>query len=87
MIQPGTNKRSVFYDVTEVFFKDYSDEEIDQYLDTEEPWDKAGSYAIQGHWGKHISHFAGSFDNVIGFPWSLIQSVLKEQWPEISLKG
>lgn len=84
LIQPGTNKRSVFFDVTEVFFKDYSDEEIDQYLDTEEPWDKAGSYAIQGHWGKHISHFAGRYDNVIGFPWGLIQSVLKEQWPEIS---
>ncbi|QOX63165.1 septum formation protein Maf [Anoxybacterium hadale] len=87
LIKPGTNKRSVFFDVTEVFFKDYSDEEIDQYLDTQEPWDKAGSYAIQGYWGKHISHFAGSYDNVIGFPWGLIQSILKESWPEISLKN
>lgn len=85
LIRPGTSKRNVFCNVTEVFFKDYSDQEIECYLDTDEPWDKAGSYAIQGYWGKHIDHIVGSFDNVIGFPWKSIHSVLSSQWPEINI--
>jgi septum formation protein len=85
LICPGTPKRSTFYDITEVFFKNYSDNEIRQYLDTEEPWDKAGGYAIQGAWGKHITHIVGNYDNVIGFPWEKIKSELIKNWPEIIL--
>lgn len=85
LIRPCFPKRSVFFDTTEVFFKDYSDDEIKQYLNTDEPWDKAGSYAIQGTWGKHISHIEGNYDNVIGFPWERIKSELKRNWPEINI--
>lgn len=85
LVCPGAPKRSVFLDVTEVFFKDYSDTEIQDYLDTDEPWDKAGSYAIQGTWGKYISHIVGNYDNVIGFPWGKIKSELIKNWPEITL--
>ncbi len=85
LVSPGTTKRSVFCDVTEVFFQDYSDTDILQYVNTDEPWDKAGSYAIQGTWGKYISHITGNYDNVIGFPWGLIFSELKINWPEIDL--
>ena len=83
-IWPGKPKRSVFCDVTEVFFNDYSDDEIQSYINTEEPWDKAGSYAIQGAWGKHVHHIEGDYDNVIGFPWGRIKSELINNWPEIS---
>lgn len=83
MVSPGRTKRSVFYDVTEVFFKDYGDDEINCYLDTDEPWDKAGGYAIQGTWGKYVSHINGSYDNVIGFPSERIKSELTANWPEI----
>ncbi len=82
-IDPGTSKRSVFYEVTEVIFKDYSDDEIKNYLDTDEPWDKAGSYAIQGTWGKHICRIIGSYDNVIGFPWEKIKTELENNYPEV----
>ncbi|MDD3169036.1 MAG: Maf family protein [Eubacteriales bacterium] len=85
LVSPGSPKRSVFYDVTEVFFKDYSDDEIRNYITTDEPWDKAGSYAIQGAWGKYISHIKGNYDNVIGFPWERIKAELKSNWPEIAL--
>lgn len=85
LIRPGFPKRTAFHDITEVFFKDYSDEEINQYLDTDEPWDKAGSYAIQGTWGKYITHIDGNYDNVIGFPWGKIESELTKNWPEITL--
>lgn len=84
-VSPGTKKRSVFCDITEVYFKDYSDEDIIDYLNSEEPWDKAGSYAIQGDWGKNVSHIDGSYDNVIGFPWDRIKTELINNWPEISL--
>lgn len=86
LIGPGRDKRSVLCDVTEVFFKDYSDEDITGYLNTKEPWDKAGSYAIQGAWGIHISRIEGDYDNVIGFPWTRIKNELIEKWPEIELK-
>ena len=83
LISPGTQKRSVFFDVTEVFFKDYSDDEIKRYLATDEPWDKAGGYAIQGEWGRNVTHIIGNYDNVIGFPWGKIQYELNQNWPEI----
>ncbi len=51
----------------------YSDEEINAYLDTDEPYDKAGAYAIQGIFSKYIDHYEGSFNNVVGFPWELIE--------------
>ncbi len=85
LVSPGTSKRSVFYDVTEVFFKDYSDDEIKRYVDTDEPWDKAGGYAIQGAWGRNVTHIIGNHDNVIGFPWEKIKEKLKKNWPEITL--
>lgn len=76
IVQAGTNVRKVFYEVTEVFFKDYTDEDIAAYLSTPEPWDKAGAYAIQGTWSKHISHIKGDLNNVIGFPWDRIKDEL-----------
>jgi len=85
LISPGSPKRSVFYDVTEVFFKDYRDDEILSYINTDEPWDKAGSYAIQGTWGKYVTHIIGNYDNVIGFPWGEIKTKLEKNWPEIAI--
>ena len=70
--------RNVFYDITEVFCKDFNDDELSAYLDTDEPYDKAGAYAIQGIFAKHIDHWNGSFNTVVGFPWELIQLKLKE---------
>ncbi|MDD4389658.1 MAG: Maf family protein [Eubacteriales bacterium] len=57
-----------FCDVTKVFFKDYSDEELKAYLETDEPYDKAGAYAIQGTFSKYIDHIEGDLNNVIGLP-------------------
>lgn len=78
IIVAGENKKKVFYDITKVFCKDYSDKEINEYLNTDEPYDKAGAYAIQGIFSKYIDHYEGSFENVVGFPWELIQQKLAE---------
>jgi septum formation protein len=41
---------------------------IEQYLDTEEPWDKAGAYGIQGLAGCFVKQFTGSYSAVVGLP-------------------
>lgn len=78
ILRAGSNVRKAFYELTEVFFKDYKDEDIIEYISTSEPYDKAGGYAIQGSWGKYIDRIIGDLDNVIGFPWSRIEQEMKK---------
>lgn len=77
IIEAGKANKKVFYDATKVFCKDYTDEELNAYLDTDEPYDKAGAYAIQGIFSKHIDYYEGSYDTVVGFPWDLIENEIK----------
>lgn len=77
LLQAGKPVRKLFCEVTEVFFKDYTDDDIKAYIESGEPWDKAGAYAIQGGWGKYVDHFEGDYNNVIGFPWNRIEEELK----------
>ncbi len=72
----GENKKDVFCDVTKVFCKNFTDAQMNAYLDTDEPYDKAGAYAIQGFFGRYIDRCEGSFDTVVGFPWDLIEAKL-----------
>ena len=52
---------------TGVYFKEMTDDEIDGYIATGEPMDKAGSYGIQGIGGKFVDRIDGDFDTVVGF--------------------
>ena len=68
-----------FYVSTDVFFRDLDDSEIEYYVDTYQPYDKAGAYGIQewiGYIG--ISKIDGSFYNVMGLPIQSIFTKLKE---------
>ena len=53
---------------TEVLFKKLSDAEINWYINTEEPFDKAGAYAIQGLGTFLVRSISGSYTNVVGLP-------------------
>ncbi|MBN2788707.1 MAG: septum formation protein Maf [Candidatus Delongbacteria bacterium] len=53
---------------TKVEFYELSDEQIHDYLDTHEPFDKAGAYGIQGYGSKFIKKIDGCFFSVMGFP-------------------
>jgi len=53
---------------TDVHFREISIAEIDSYIETGEPMDKAGSYAIQGQGNKLVKEIKGSYHNVIGLP-------------------
>lgn len=64
-----SSRERTFSVTSNVFFKDLSDKEIDYYIDTYKPFDKAGAYGIQewiGYIG--ITGIEGSFYNVMGFP-------------------
>ncbi len=69
VLRAKTAVRRVFYDRSSVFFKDYSDAELKAYIDTPEPYDKAGGYAIQETFAKYIDRIEGDVSNVIGLPW------------------
>lgn len=78
LIRAGEPVRKTFYEITEVFFTEIPDDELEAYVQTEEPYDKAGGYAIQGTFSKYIDHFEGDYDNVVGFPWTRIEAEMKK---------
>lgn len=53
---------------TDVHFKELMDEEIEWYVHTKEPFDKAGAYAIQGLGTFLVKQISGSYTNVVGLP-------------------
>ena len=64
---------------TDVCFKRLTDEEIEWYVHTEEPFDKAGAYAIQGMGTFLVKSINGSYTNVVGLPvCEVIEFLLKE---------
>ncbi len=71
-----TYSESIF---TEVTFKSLSDAEIEWYVCTDEPYDKAGAYALQGKGVFMAESLKGSYTNVIGLPVSHVMSHLLEQ--------
>jgi septum formation protein len=61
--------KKVFNDKTIVEFKEFTDEEINYYLDNFNPYDKAGSYGIQDWIGLiGVKRIEGSYFNVMGLP-------------------
>lgn len=63
---------------TGVYFRSLSDYEIDEYIATGEPMDKAGSYGIQGLGGKFVEKTVGDFDTVVGFSLRLFLALASE---------
>lgn len=66
VIEDGKTK--TFYEETKVTFYEISDEQIEHYIKTGEPMDKAGSYGIQGKAAVFIKGIEGDYYNVVGFP-------------------
>ncbi len=74
----GEPKVLNFYDKTDVYVDTLSDSEIESYIATGEPMDKAGSYGIQGYFSKHIGKIEGDYFNVVGLPVNKIYNELKK---------
>jgi septum formation protein len=63
---------------TEVWMRDLSEEEIQEYVASGEPMDKAGAYAIQGTASRWIWKIVGCYFNVVGLPVPLVYRMLQE---------
>lgn len=61
---------------TEVVFRKLSDAEIEAYIATGEPFDKAGAYGIQGHAAPMVTEIRGSYTNVVGLPLAEVAEVI-----------
>ena len=69
---------------TTVEFRPLSAAEIDDYVRSGEPMDKAGAYAIQGGAAGFVSRLDGAFDNVVGLPLALIQGMCRARGIQVS---
>ena len=69
---------SSFFEKTDVTFYPVSHEEIIQYLATNEPFDKAGSYGIQGKGGLFVKEINGDYNNVVGLPLARVYHEIEE---------
>lgn len=78
VIVKSVDKEVSFLEKTKVFVGKMTDEEIEEYINTSEPYDKAGGYAIQGIFGKYIKKIEGDYYNVMGLPIYKLNKVLKE---------
>ncbi len=63
---------------TAVYMKKMTDEEIEKYIETGEPMDKAGSYAIQGIGSKFIEKTEGSYSSVVGLDIEKLKEILNK---------
>jgi septum formation protein len=78
-------ERRQFVETTLVHFARLTSEDLSRYLETGEPFDKAGAYAIQGHAGRYIPRIEGCYFNVVGLPIARVVSALRELgWSEDS---
>ena len=69
-------KEDLRCDASQVQFTALTDEEIDRYIASGEPMDKAGAYAVQGRAGMYVTRIEGSYSNVIGLPMHLVREML-----------
>ena len=65
---------------TEVFFRKMSEDEIAFYVDTVEPYDKAGAYGIQGAASLFIEKIEGDYNNVVGLPLFALDLAMQKEF-------
>lgn len=70
---------ATFHECTDVTMYDMTEEEIRRYVDSGEPMDKAGAYAIQGLCAAHIQGICGDYNNVVGLPVGRLCQELKRR--------
>jgi septum formation protein len=76
-IREGDKRFLVDHEVTRVRFAEMSAAEIDSYVATEEPLDKAGAYAIQGQAALFIEEIQGDYFNIVGLPIRLVYELTR----------
>ncbi len=84
LIHPGSQREIVDYEATRVTFAPLSDAEIDAYVATGSPLDKAGAYGIQDDYGAvFIRRIEGDYYNVVGLPLHRLYCMLRNYFPDL----
>ena len=68
LVEVGGGREETTSVTTRVRMADYSDGEVEAYVATGEPFDKAGGYAVQGAGGRLVAEVDGCYTNVVGLP-------------------
>ncbi|MBE6565151.1 MAG: septum formation protein Maf [Ruminococcaceae bacterium] len=76
----GAGKKVVFADESVIVFRELSEEEIRRYVEDEEPYDKAGAYAVQEGGGHFVREMRGDYNNVVGLPVDRVKKTLQEEF-------
>ncbi len=74
----STEESKIFVERTMVEFWPLKEDEIDWYLSTDEPYDKAGAYGIQSIGAMFVKQIIGDYYNVVGLPISRVVRELRE---------
>ncbi len=77
------DREEVFTEITDLHFKPLNPREIDRYVESGEPMDKAGAYGIQGGAALFCERMVGDYYNVMGLPVCRLGRVLEEMAPEL----
>ncbi len=77
LLDAASGKEKSGISVTSVWMKDLSDHEIDDYINSGEPLDKAGAYGIQGKAALFVEKIEGCYFNVVGLPLGLLFDLMK----------
>jgi septum formation protein len=78
LVVGGEVNREEFTETTHVTFHSLADDAVRAYIDSGEPFGKAGSYAIQGLGGVLVKKIVGSYDNVVGIPLERVADTMAE---------
>lgn len=78
VVDVESGRSAVDHEKTLVRFRDLSESEIDAYVATGEPSDKAGAYAIQGRGMLFVTEIAGNYQNVVGLPVPLLERLVRQ---------
>ena len=80
LINLSLDKKIIDCQVSQVTFKELSEQCIKDYLQTKESLDKAGAYGIQGYGGLLVENIQGDYFNIVGLPISKISDYLKDHF-------
>ena len=87
LIQDGENYlESTDYDIADVYIKNMTDKEIEEWVNVGNPLDKAGAYAIQSSFCVYIEKIIGNYTTVVGLPMHKLYNIIKEYKNKIDKK-
>ncbi len=79
VLEGETGRVITFAERTLVELYPMTQEEIEEYISTGDPFDKAGSYGIQGYFARYVKRIDGDYNNVVGLPVAALYQTIKER--------